>query len=115
MKYLLSYGVTTPCGALVHYAGPGRGRLARYHCVEDGCVAIGQAEADEYVTRLVIKRFSRKDIRDLFAEDDAPAQRAKDEAAALQAKPDEATESFYKLTVGSRPRSWPRSSSVSSR
>lgn len=100
MKYLLSYGVTTPCGALVHDAGPGRGRLARYHCVEDGCVAIGQAEADEYVTRLVIKRVSRKDIRDLFAEDDAPAQRAKDEAAALQTKLDEATESFYRLTGG---------------
>jgi DNA invertase Pin-like site-specific DNA recombinase len=103
MKYLLTYGVSTPCGGVVGFAGPLPGRqstVGRYHCGTDGCVAIGQAEADEYLTRLVIKRVSRPDIRALFADDDEPTQRARDEAAALQAKLDEATESFYKLTGG---------------
>jgi hypothetical protein len=103
MKYLLSYGVSTPCGGVVGFAGPAPGRLitvGRYQCGTDGCVAIGQAEADEYLTRLVIKRVSRADIRTLFADDDEPTRRARDEAAALQAKLDEATASFYKLTGG---------------
>jgi hypothetical protein len=101
MKYLLSYGVSTPCGATVHFTAPrGSDKICRYQCVSDGCVAIGQAEADEYVTRLVIKRVSRPDIRSLFAEDDEPAQRARDEVAALQAKLDEATASFFQLKGG---------------
>lgn len=100
LKHLLSYVATTPCGSVVHYMGPQKGRYARYHCVGDGCTAIGVAEADEYVARLVVKRCCRKDVRELFTDDDGPAQRAKDEAAALRGKLKEATDSFLKPQGG---------------
>jgi site-specific DNA recombinase len=100
LKHLLSYVAGTPCGSLVHYMGPQRGRYARYHCVADGCVAVGVAEADEYVTRLVVKRCCRKDVRALFTDDDEPARRAQEEAAALRGKLTEATESFLKPVGG---------------
>ncbi len=100
LKHLLSYVVSTPCGSVVHYMGPARGRYARYHCVADGCAAVGVAEAEEYVARLVVKRCCRKDVRELFTDDDEPAQRAKDEAAALRGKLKEATDSFLKPKGG---------------
>jgi site-specific DNA recombinase len=100
LKHLLSYVASTPCGSVVHYMGPQRGRYARYHCVSDGCTAVGVAEAEEFVARLVVKRCCRKDVRELFTDDDEPAQRAKDEAAALHGKLKEATDSFLKPKDG---------------
>jgi site-specific DNA recombinase len=100
LKYLLSYVASTPCGSVVHYLPPNQRRNARYHCVGDGCTAIGAAEADEYVTRLVVKRCCRKDVRELFTDNDEDAQRAKDEAAALRDKLAEATTSFLKPKGG---------------
>src|SRR6266511_3690891 len=100
LKHLLSYVVSTPCGSVVHYMGPARGRYARYHCVADGCAAVGVAEAEEYVARLVVKRCCRKDVRELFTDDDEPARRAQEEAAALHGKLKEATDSFLKPKGG---------------
>jgi site-specific DNA recombinase len=100
LKHLLSYVATTPCGSVVHYMGASRGRHARYHCVADGCTAIGVAEAEEYVTRLVVKRCCRPDVRELFTDNDEAAQRAQDEAAALREKLDEATADFLKPKGG---------------
>src|SRR6266545_2444001 len=100
LKHLLAYLVTTPCGSVVHYMGPARGRAARYHCVADGCTAIGVAEAEEFVARLVVKRCCRKDVRELFTDDDEPARRAQEEAAALHGKLKEATDSFLKPKGG---------------
>jgi DNA invertase Pin-like site-specific DNA recombinase len=100
LKHLLSYVATTPCGSVVHFMGESRGRHARYHCVADGCTAIGVAEAEEYVSRLVVKRCCEPDVRELFTDDDEAAQRAQDEAAALRTKLDEATASFLKPKDG---------------
>lgn len=102
LKHLLSYLASTPCGGLVHYMGPqpGRNNHGRYHCVADGCVAAGQVEVDEVIARLVVKRVCRPDIRELFTEDDEPAQRARDELAGLTAKLAEATASFLKPVGG---------------
>lgn len=100
MKWLLTYLGVTPCGAMLHYMGPNRGRPAKYHCVRDGCVSVGHAEADEVIARLVVKRASRKDVRDLFTDDEEPAKRARSEAAALRAKLQEATDSFLQPEGG---------------
>jgi site-specific DNA recombinase len=99
VKRLLSYLATCPCGERAHFVPIKDGRANSYGCVYDGCVSIGAAETDEYVTRLVVKRVCRPDVRDLFTADDdgdLTAARAKDEAARLRAKLEEATESFYK-------------------
>jgi DNA invertase Pin-like site-specific DNA recombinase len=102
LKHLLSYVATGSCGGLVHFQPPvpGRNNHGRYHCFADGCVTVGQAEADEVIARLVVKRVCRPDVRELFTDDDEPAQRARDEAAALRAKLAEATESFLKPVGG---------------
>jgi DNA invertase Pin-like site-specific DNA recombinase len=102
LKHLLSYLATGSCGGLVHYMGPqpGRNNHGRYHCFADGCVVIGQAEADEVIARLVVKRVCRPDVRELFSDDDQPAQRARDELAGLNAKLAEATDSFLKPAGG---------------
>jgi hypothetical protein len=98
LKHLLSYLATGACGGLVHFQPPqpGRNNHGRYHCFADGCVVVGQVEVDEVIARLVVKRVRRPDIRELFTEDDEPAQRARDDLAALEGKLEEATESFLK-------------------
>jgi DNA invertase Pin-like site-specific DNA recombinase len=100
LKHLLSYVATTPCGSVVHYMGARKGRHARYHCVADGCTAIGVTEVEEFVARLVVKRCCRPDVRDLFPDNDEAAQRAKDEAAAWQKRLDDATADYAKLEGG---------------
>lgn len=98
LKWLLSYLGTAMCGAPLHYAPPRQGRVARYHCVEDGCVTIAVEHADEYVTRAVVKRLSRPDARSLLVRsDDEAAREASVEAAMLRQKLDEARESFASL------------------
>jgi hypothetical protein len=99
MKHLLSYLAATPCGSTLHHQAPD-GKRAKYHCIRDGCVGIGAAEAEEHVIRLVVKRVCRPDIRELFTADDEAARRAQAEAAALQAKLDDAKESFFKPVGG---------------
>jgi DNA invertase Pin-like site-specific DNA recombinase len=100
---LLSYLAVAPCGAQVHYMPAGNSqhkRHARYHCHgRDGCVAVGAAEVDEFITRLVVARCCEPDLREALtaADDDTAAQRARDEAAAWQRKLDDARASFLKI------------------
>lgn len=93
-KWLLAYIALSNCGSPMHGMLPRDGRKAKYHCLKDGCTSVGQWELDEYVTRLVVGRFSKPDARDLFVADDSEASRAADEAAELRAKLEEARASF---------------------
>jgi hypothetical protein len=51
-------------------------------------------EVDEYVTRLVVARLSKRDARHLWAADDAATRAAADELARLRAELDDARASF---------------------
>jgi DNA invertase Pin-like site-specific DNA recombinase len=75
LKWLLSYIITTPCGSVVH-AVPLKAQADRYRCDADGCVSIGVAEADEYVTRLVFARLARPNARKVFANNDSVSAEA---------------------------------------
>jgi DNA invertase Pin-like site-specific DNA recombinase len=97
-RWLLTYLATAPCGGPLHgqpeRTGQDRARKPAYACLGDGCVSIGQWELDEYVSRLVVARLSRDDARDLFLADDEAVAVAKEEAAALRSKLDEARDSY---------------------
>ncbi|HZN74782.1 MAG TPA: recombinase family protein, partial [Micromonosporaceae bacterium] len=93
-RWLLTYLATSPCGAPLHGQPERTGRKAMYACLGDGCVGIGQAELDEYVTRVVVERLSRPDARDMFVADDDQVAAAKDEIALLERQLDEARDSY---------------------
>lgn len=81
--WLLSYLATSTCGALLHGVPSREGRRPRYQCHADGCVSIGRDELDELVTRVMVGRLARADVRELFAADDTESRQADAEAAAL--------------------------------
>jgi hypothetical protein len=59
-------------------------QAASYGCMADGCVCVPRAEADEYVTRLVVARLSRKDARALWAPDSSAVKKARAELGRLE-------------------------------
>ncbi|CAL9604975.1 hypothetical protein SUDANB95_05470 [Actinosynnema sp. ALI-1.44] len=94
-RYLLSYLATAPCNSGLN-ADPGTtsGRSPRYRCVGDGCVSIGVAELNMYVTRIMLARLAKHDARRYFAPADDAVRLAEAEVARLQARLDEARASF---------------------
>ena len=85
-RWLLSYLAVAECGGAMH-ADPGReGRRPSYRCHADGCASVGVAEADEYVTRVIVARLALPDVRAMFAPDDAGVRKAKADLAKLEAK-----------------------------
>lgn len=87
IKYLLSGNagvMAAPCGSqLTGWIGNG-GRKAFYGCRHDRCVSAPMPECDEYVSRLVVARLSRKDARHLWVADETATRQAADELARLQ-------------------------------
>lgn len=83
-RWLLSYLAVSNCGGQFHGARAHDGRKAAYHCLKDGCTAVGQFELDEYLTQLVVARLSRDDARDLFLADETEVSRAAEEVNALE-------------------------------
>lgn len=88
LRHLLSYFGTTGHG------GRWAASHGRYRCQDDHCTSIGEATADELVTRVIVARFCRADARDLFAPDDTGSAVAKEELARLEAELAEARASF---------------------
>lgn len=70
-RWLLSYLAVSSCDGQMHAKRARNGQKHIYQCLANGCTGIGQAELDEYVTRLVVARLSRDDARDLFLPDDS--------------------------------------------
>ncbi|MGH3681234.1 MAG: recombinase family protein [Natronosporangium sp.] len=97
VRYLLSTSfrlMTSPCGGDLLGFPDRPGRRAHYACRRDGCASVAMAEADEFVTRLVVARLSRPDARDLWVADDQAARDASEELARLRAELEEARDSF---------------------
>jgi hypothetical protein len=86
--------MTAPCGSqLIGWKGA-PGRSAQYRCIVDSCVASPMYECDEYVTRLIVARLSKRDARKLWIVDDAQSKAAADELARLKGELDEALSLF---------------------
>jgi site-specific DNA recombinase len=97
VKHLLSASkrlLQAPCGAILAGIGDRPGRRGFYVCQGEQCVTVTMAEADEYVTRLVVARLSRKDARHLWAADNTASRQAAGELARLRAELEEARASF---------------------
>lgn len=91
-RWLLSYLATAPCGGEMN-ARPGReGRKPMYRCIQDGCVSIGIAELDALITRLVLARLARQDVRADLVPDAADAEAARVEVARVRAELEELAE-----------------------
>lgn len=85
LKYLLSYLMVGPHGVLqVNPATPPRSPL--YRCAADGCMTIGMAQADEFVTRAVLARLALPDARKLFEANTEDMTEALGEVAAIEAE-----------------------------
>ena len=97
VKWLLSGSMkvmTAACGSqLIGWKGA-PGRRAQYRCISDNCAAAPMFECDEYVTRLIVARLSRRDARKLWVADDTRTKRAAEELARLRAELDEALALF---------------------
>lgn len=81
VKYLLSGSVhlmRTPCGGIV------TGSPGRYMCATDHCTSVPMAEADRYVTELLIARLSKRDARRMWVVDDSATKVADWELAQLE-------------------------------
>ena len=103
IKYLLSGNsrvMAAPCGSQLSGYPPAAGsaRAASYSCRHDTCVSAPMLEVDEYVTRLVVARMSKADVRDLWVADDTATRAAVDELARLRAELEDARQSW--LTPG---------------
>ena len=99
IKYLLSGNsavMTATCGAMLSGFCATDGRGATYGCKMDRCASAPMPEVDEYVTRLAVARFARKDARRLWVTDDAAARAAEEELTRLLAELEEARQSFYR-------------------
>jgi len=97
-RHLLSWIGEAPCGGRLGRI-PGKPSKAnpnpyRYACNLDGCVSILQNEADAAVTRAVLARLARADVRALLDTDDAAARQAAVEIARYEAQLEEARASF---------------------
>ncbi|WP_410599165.1 recombinase family protein [Amycolatopsis sp. lyj-90] len=57
-----------------------------YVCQDNGCTGRRQAWVDDLVERVVIKRLSRPDARDLFRRDDSVAAQAREEIRVVEGK-----------------------------
>lgn len=99
IKYLLSGNpavMTAGCGSMLTGFCAADGRGATYGCKADRCSNAPMPEVDEYVTRLVVARFARRDVRRLWAVDDSAAVRAaEDDLARLLRELEAARQSFY--------------------
>lgn len=91
--YLLSYIGLSPCGKIQRRSGK-PGAPDRYACVEDGCVSIVRAEADEVVESVILARLSRPDARALLARDGQQEHQAHAEAARYRVQLEDARRSF---------------------
>lgn len=98
IKHLLSGNaavMAAPCGSLLAgTATPTGARGSFYACRHDKCVSAPMGECDEYVSRLIVARFSKQDARHLWVADDTASRAAADEVARLRAELAEARESF---------------------
>lgn len=97
IKYLLSGNAsvaTAVCGSSLSGFCDADGRGATYGCKMDRCASAPMPEADEYVSRIVVARLSRKDARKLWAPDNTASQAAADELAGLVAELEAARQSF---------------------
>lgn len=93
-KWLLSYMVTAPCKAKMQAVPARKGRKERYRCHEDSCISVGVWEFDEFVTRVVVAWFRRRDARALFERSGEEASAARAEVAELAQELEEARASF---------------------
>lgn len=87
VKYMLSGNadvMAAPCGSLLTGWSDAAGRGASYACRHDKCVSAPMPECDEYVSRLVVARLSRKDARHLWIADDTAVRDAAGELARLR-------------------------------
>ena len=100
VKWLLSYLMVSPHGGPTNVQPARAGRTPRYRCLDDGCTTIGVAEAEEYVTRVVLARLVRPDTRAMFAVTGAAMDDALGELAAVTA---EARELEKAARAGLRP------------
>lgn len=96
VRHLLSSILLAPCGAVLVADRP-KGQRPRYICKADSCVGIPEADADAWVTEVVISRLSKPDARSIFVTDDRDAMAALDELARLEAKLAEARASFRRI------------------
>lgn len=93
-KYLLTYLATAPCGYGLN-ADPGaRSRPPRYRCNECGCTTIRMDSLDEVIIDMVLGRLANEDVRALFLPPGNEVIHAEREIERLQARLDEARESF---------------------
>jgi hypothetical protein len=110
VKYLLSGNadiMAAPCGSLLTGWSNAAGRGASYACRHDRCVSSPMPECDEFVSRLVVARMSKKDARALWVSDDTATRAAADELARLRADLAE-NEHDYKIGVISANLAGPR-------
>ena len=97
IKYLLSGNAsvaTAMCGSALSGFCDTAGRGATYGCKACRCSSSPMPEVDEYVTRLVVARLSKKDARHLWVADNTATHAATEELARLRAELKEARASF---------------------
>jgi DNA invertase Pin-like site-specific DNA recombinase len=87
-KWLLTGFAVGACDEPVH-ARPGKGVRSDLYLCRDGCIAVAVADLDEWILRLIARRLSQPDARDLFKSDGAETQRALDEVALIQLELDD--------------------------
>lgn len=93
-KYLLTYLATAHCGGRLN-VDPGEAqRPARYRCIDCGCTTIRMDSLDDVVVDLVLARLANEDVRAFFLPPGAEVAAAEREQERLQARLDEARESF---------------------
>jgi site-specific DNA recombinase len=82
------------CGGKMHVLRD-RNRRRTYGCRDSYCVARDMEKLDAYVTVVVLERLARPDVGDLLADAPDPAvARAREDAAALQGRLDDAIREF---------------------
>lgn len=100
LKYLLTVIATAPCGGGM---GIGRsGNTLRYTCISDGCTSIGMEMMDEYVTRIIVARLSRKDARKLWVADDTASQAAAAQLADLEQQLKDNDDAYRRNEISAR-------------
>lgn len=85
---------TAMCGSALHGFRATDGRTGTYGCKADSCASAPMGEVDEYVSRLVVARLSKRDARMLWVGDDSASKAAADQLAGLLRELEDARQSF---------------------
>lgn len=98
-KWLLSGFAVGACNEEVH-ARPGKGVRRDSYLCRDGCIAVAVDDLDEYILRLIARRMSQPDARDLFKSDGIGEQQARDGVARIKLELDDLEANLKKGPAG---------------